>query len=217
MSEIEQLQAENMTLLKELSALKIQLFMERQKNAKAMEQALESLELVIWTNNPTVNKAITALREALAEQPALAQQEPVAWTVAGKVTDWSKDFSAYKTQLYVRPVYTTPPAPAQVDHFAGGGKPMAEQPAPAKQPPNCGTGYCSCVECLFEQPAQQEPDPDELTIAYMSGVYEGKKRKPWVGLTDEEIAMIHADYPNPQGFAKAIIAKLKEKNGYNET
>lgn len=36
--------------------------------------------------------------------------------------------------------------------------------------------------------------------------------KKWVGLTDEEIAMIHADYPNPQGFAKAIIAKLKEKN-----
>jgi hypothetical protein len=32
----------------------------------------------------------------------------------------------------------------------------------------------------------QEPDPDALTAAYMSGVYEGKKRKPWVGLTYEE-------------------------------
>ena len=36
-----------------------------------------------------------------------------------------------------------------------------------------------------EQPAQ-EPDPDELTIAYMSGLHEGKKRKPWVGLTNDE-------------------------------
>ena len=26
-----------------------------------------------------------------------------------------------------------------------------EQPA-QQRPPNCGTGYCSCIECLFEQP-----------------------------------------------------------------
>ena len=26
-----------------------------------------------------------------------------------------------------------------------------EQPA-QKRPQNCGTGYCSCIECLFEQP-----------------------------------------------------------------
>jgi hypothetical protein len=36
--------------------------------------------------------------------------------------------------------------------------------------------------------------------------------KPWVGLTDNEIALINADYPNPQGFARAIEAKVKEKN-----
>jgi hypothetical protein len=36
--------------------------------------------------------------------------------------------------------------------------------------------------------------------------------KPWVGLTNNEIALIHADYPNPQGFARAIEIKLKEKN-----
>ena len=36
--------------------------------------------------------------------------------------------------------------------------------------------------------------------------------KPWVGLTDNEIALINTDYPNPQGFARAIEAKLKEKN-----
>ena len=37
-------------------------------------------------------------------------------------------------------------------------------------------------------------------------------KRPWVELTDNEIALIHADYPHPQGFAKAIEAKLKEKN-----
>jgi hypothetical protein len=38
-------------------------------------------------------------------------------------------------------------------------------------------------------------------------------QRQWVGLTDNEIALIHADYPHPQGFARAIEAKLKEKNG----
>ena len=55
----------------------------------------------------------------------------------------------------------------------------------------------------YEQPAQ-EPDPDELTIAYMSGVYEGKKRKP---LTDEQIDLFingrgdegDDDYVEPTG------------------
>ena len=37
-------------------------------------------------------------------------------------------------------------------------------------------------------------------------------KKPWVGLTMDEIALLHANYPNPQGFALALQAKLKEKN-----
>ena len=35
----------------------------------------------------------------------------------------------------------------------------------------------------------------------------------WQGLTTDEIAVLHANYPNPQGFALALQAKLKEKNG----
>jgi hypothetical protein len=49
---------------------------------------------------------------ALAAQPAPVQ-EPVAWTVSGKITDWSKDFSAYQTKHYTRPVYTPPAAAVQ--------------------------------------------------------------------------------------------------------
>jgi hypothetical protein len=37
---------------------------------------------------------------------------------------------------------------------------------------------------VLAQPAQE---PDELTIAYMSGLYDGKKKRPWVGLTDDEM------------------------------
>ena len=36
--------------------------------------------------------------------------------------------------------------------------------------------------------------------------------KPWVGLTNDEIALLNADYPHPQGFARALEAKLREKN-----
>jgi hypothetical protein len=38
------------------------------------------------------------------------------------------------------------------------------------------------------------------------------RKRTWVGLTVNEIALINADYPLPQGFAKAIEAKLKDKN-----
>jgi hypothetical protein len=90
---------------------------------------------------------------------------------------------------------------------------------PAPPPPECKTeaeqtayafGWWKALESVrAEQPAQE---PDELAIAYMSGLYDGKKKRPWVGLTLDEIALIHANYPNPQGFALALQAKLKEKN-----
>jgi len=62
-------------------------------------------QIVDQYDHKLVAKALETLRNRLA-QP---EPEPVAWTIAGKVTDWSKDFSAYQTQTYVRPVYTAPP------------------------------------------------------------------------------------------------------------
>jgi hypothetical protein len=58
----------------------------------------------------------------------------------------------------------------------------------------------------------QEPDPDELTIAYMSGVHEGKKRKPWVGLTNEERRHLRKCNQQHDALALAVEALLKEKN-----
>jgi len=37
-------------------------------------------------------------------------------------------------------------------------------------------------------------------------------QRTWVGLTMDEIALLHANYPNPQGFALALQAKLRERN-----
>ena len=67
---------------------------------------------------------------------------------------------------------------------------------------------------------------DDLTAAYMSGLYDGKKaaQREWVGLTDEEIRdcnnaeegyvfMWREDLEDGGlPFARAIEAKLKEKN-----
>jgi hypothetical protein len=68
--------------------------------------------------------------------------------------------------------------------------------------------------------AKDEPDhSDELTIAYMSGLHRGKEleQRTWVGLTDDEIVLIVAECAASHQhtdihFAKAIEAKLKEKN-----
>jgi hypothetical protein len=68
--------------------------------------------------------------------------------------------------------------------------------------------------------AAEKQELDELTIAYMSGFFNGKKKREWVGLTDEEIADIanSCRWSNicniyPTDFAHAIEDKLREKNG----
>jgi len=59
-----------------------------------------------------------------------------------------------------------------------------------------------------------EQEPDDLTIAYMSGFHDGKKKREWVGLTDEEIDKTYETqvWDARLSYARAIEAKLKEKN-----
>ncbi len=47
--------------------------------------------------------------------------------------------------------------------------------------PDIGTDQ-ECFVCNGSG-AQSEQEPDDLTIAYMSGFHDGKKKRPWVGLT----------------------------------
>ena len=51
----------------------------------------------------------TDVREPLRAKLSEPEPEPVAWTVGGLITDFSRDFSAYKTKTYTQPLYTTPP------------------------------------------------------------------------------------------------------------
>jgi len=83
-------------------------------------------------------------------------------------------------------------------------------------------GYDVGYKDALAQPTQEpEPEPDELTIAYMSGLYDGKKKRPWVGLTDVEwMNIVNKDHawfgqrPDEVAgeVAKLIEVKLKEKN-----
>jgi len=74
------------------------------------------------------------------------------------------------------------------------------------------------IKEALAQPAQ-EPEPDELTIAYMSGLLDGKKQRPWVGLTDEEIDFIVStkckrdlSHSDATKVAQAIETALRSKN-----
>jgi hypothetical protein len=57
---------------------------------------------------------------------------------------------------------------------------------------------------------EPEQEPDDLTIAYMSGLHDGKKKRPWVGLTAEEAAECWTTSATQTW--KNFEAKLKEKN-----
>jgi hypothetical protein len=89
------------------------------------------------------------------------------------------------------------------------------QPAAPVQEPAIKQGWD--VDTLLDKPAApvQEPDHgDELTIAYMSGLHDGKKKREWVSLTDddlEDIAVV-AEKGNLQDLRIVIEAKLRSKD-----
>ena len=89
-----------------------------------------------------------------------------------------------------------------------------------KRPQNCGTGYCSCIECVME-PAQQEPVAIEHCIWARNGntpcPHTSPPQRTWVGLTNNELQPIADEYRILFGswvedFARAIEAKLRSKN-----
>ena len=105
-----------------------------------------------------------------------------------------------------------------------------------KKPQNCGTGYCSCIECMMK------PSPTDWLIEFENGqepvgkfakftdgiwrevtdgsagvpLYTAPPQRTWVGLTDGvmcDIAMEHGLMDiNWIDFARAIEAKLRSKN-----
>ncbi len=102
------------------------------------DKEVMQMALDVLANNryaPSIKETTEALRAALAQpepkndeycpacdgdyciakagcvaliKPPQPEPEPVAWTVSGLITDFSRDFSAYKTKTYTRPLYTAP-------------------------------------------------------------------------------------------------------------
>jgi hypothetical protein len=156
---------------------------------EALDLALEALESctpadtstghVVWPSydEQAVKQAITAIKQARSAPV----QEPYA-----RIYETEGPFGLHQSlncRPYngrnpdrVVPVYTTPPAqPAPVqpfDHKQAANTALRESmnrsvaiakntvPTLQKRPPNCGTGYCSCVECVVEPAAQPAPVQD---------------------------------------------------------
>ena len=76
--------------------------------------------------------------------------------------------------------------------------------------------YMSEVVCLDKDTVEKIEDGHRMGAIFSRNPSEGSvvfyKKREWVGLTDDEIALVNADYPNPWNVAKVIEAKLKEKN-----
>ena len=70
----------------------------------------ESPELYVTQVRHDFSKALLAKFKEKNTPPVVPQGEPVAWANKDGIKNWSKDFSAYQTQLYTIPVYTTPPS-----------------------------------------------------------------------------------------------------------
>jgi hypothetical protein len=53
---------------------------------------------------------------------------------------------------------------------------------------------------------------DALTIAYQSGYYDGKKQRPWVGLTEAEIEAIGEIAFTKQWAIRMALTVVKKRN-----
>ena len=188
----------------------------------AMQQALEALSAELWTmlDKPVDEQyrvryaylltVITALRTALAAQP---QQEHVAWRFKDPkdghwlytthLVDLSKKYWRLKNELF-EPLYTAPP------------QQQAEPMAWDKPSDN--------FNAWWDGDRRRDNANPFTTDSFAYWAFEGWQaaQHPWVGLTEEEIAVIGDKVANEDlvglvsnfrvRLARAIEQTLKEKN-----
>lgn len=155
--------------------------------------------------------AMQYLLKAQTQEPVSNDPLPRACNLAG--VDY-QTFLKIKAYMPVAPPQRTEQEPVKWSDYEPDGM---HHNKPQKRPQNCGTGYCSCIECVMEPP-----------------------QRTWVGLTDEQLRTEFGKlYPNDIGIlelaennrdfaveaigarhhwvafqagARAAEAKLKEKN-----
>ena len=173
---------------------------------EAMKLALEALEQLDGIDTETecvtfdVGEAITALREALAEQPA--QQEPI-----GKVIASVRHLRSISVELLPEVdvpsvdsmIFTSPPAQQEpVTWGVDWGK----------------AGDIPCVSIIKRLPGG---GIEVVAVEYAPYEYNPPAQRTWVDLTDEEFENAWSQSKGDvffriKPFALAIEAKLKEKN-----
>jgi hypothetical protein len=154
------------------------------------------------------NTAIEMIDAILKEHPAAPVQEPVAWmypddyermlTSETFCTVYSVEVESATRGKSSVAIYTTPPE---------------AQPAPVQQVAATITisrrGAVNTIDNHFEDCVRDWPDGEyKLVLATPPAA-----QRQWVGLTDEEVMQtMSGDWTSQFYFARAIEAKLKEKN-----
>ena len=152
-----------------------------------MKLALKTLEKMgrVMKQSPDTEKAIVAIRKALAEQPA-QQQEPVAWMWKDGTVTTDPD----RADGTWTPLYTSPPA----------SKPwVGLTPKEKKEIERLSVYVEGAIRHTEAKLKEKNAQPS----------------KPWVGLTQQDIDIAFDDTQEGGGFdefARAIEAKLREKN-----
>ena len=169
---------------------------------QAGRQALEALGLVVWTNNPPVTDAITALRERLApEEPTRAEKmREAGYTRRPSLREFPSDKPARQEpweQLH----------PDMGDPFK-------------RQEPVAWEDLAGAIARGWTYPENERKTMDvQLVVAIAKEVqllYPAPQRREWVGLSDDEIERacvpLGAAMLSFTEVARAIEKLLKEKN-----
>ena len=161
---------------------------------EAMKQALEALEFANvnhWWGSSNIEKAITALRQAIADaEKHEVSQEPVAWRNAA--IRIGEELSSVGPNGYYDMT-----AQQWLDWA------MEQQP----QGKNSLTQQEACAKCK---------EWEAVCNQHLRHIKKIKKQHTWVGLTDEEQQEIYDAWVRKNdgwgSFYTLIEAKLKEKN-----
>jgi len=112
-----------------------------------LQQALEALENRCGMDAEEREELMPALRQLLEQPEPEAWMRPNKWTLLlvgdnhGLVGKFGCRFAGHP-EHYER-----------VDVYAAAPQPTGDTLSPAEmvRPQNCGTGYCSCIECPFKE------------------------------------------------------------------